>query len=232
MVANNRFNEQSDMHIGILGAGPVAQTIGTALIENGHTVLLGSRTASNEKTAAWMQRNGGRAKQGTFSEAAAFGELLFICLQATAAIEVLSAIHPEFFHNKVVIDVTNPLDFSKGMPPSLLPAYSNNRSLGEHIQQILPKAFVVKALNTVTARLMVNALLVNDGNHNLFICGNHIEAKNQVKHLLADNFYWKPELILDMGGIESARLTEAIIPFWVGVMQVMGTSLFNYQLVK
>ena len=220
------------MHIGIVGAGPVAQTIGTALIQNGHRVLLGSRTASNEKAAAWLHHNGSSANLGTFSEAASFGELLFICLQATAAVDVLTAIDPELFRSKVVIDVTNPLDFSKGMPPSLLPQYSNNHSLGEHMQQTLPQAFVVKALNTVTARLMVNALLVNDGNHNLFICGNDKEAKSKVKHLLAENFYWKPELIIDMGGIESARLTEAIIPFWVGVMQIMGTSLFNYQLVK
>ncbi len=220
------------MKIGILGAGPVAQTIGTALVQNGHTVFLGSRSSPNEKVAAWLQQCSGRGKSGSFQEAAAFGELLFVCLNGGVAVDVINQTGTESFRAKVVIDVTNPLDFSRGMPPSLLPPYNNQHSLGEHIQATLPDAFVVKALNTVTARLMVNALLVNDGNHNLFICGNSVDAKNKVKHLLTENFYWKPENIMDMGSIESARLTEAIIPFWVGVMQVMGTSLFNYQIVR
>jgi predicted dinucleotide-binding enzyme len=220
------------MKIGILGAGPVAQTIGTALVQNGHTVFLGSRSSPNEKVAAWLHQCGGRGKSGSFQEAATFGELLFVCLNGGVAVDVINQTGAESFREKVVIDVTNPLDFSRGMPPTLLPPYNNQYSLGEHIQATLPDAFVVKALNTVTARLMVNALLVNDGNHNLFICGNNAEAKNTVKHLLAENFYWKPENIMDMGSIESARLTEAIIPFWVGVMQVMGTSLFNYQIVR
>jgi predicted dinucleotide-binding enzyme len=220
------------MNIGILGTGAVAQTIGSALVENGHAVQLGSRTLSNEKAAAWVQKTGGRGSQGTFADAASFGELLFICLNGAVAVDVVAETDVASYHQKVVIDVTNPLDFSRGMPPSLLPQYSNQFSLGEHLQKTLPHAYVVKALNTVTARLMVNAMLVNDGNHNLFICGNEVDAKNQVKHLLADNFKWKPEQIMDMGDIEAARLTEAIIPFWVGVMQVMGTPLFNYQVVR
>ena len=110
--------------------------------------------------------------------------------------------------------------------------YCNTYSLGEEVQKILHDAKVVKGLNTVTAKLMVNATLVNNADHNLFICGNDIEAKNKVKHLLAENFDWKPENILDFGDIKSARLTEAIVPFWVGAMQVLGTAMFNYMIVK
>lgn len=220
------------MKIGILGTGAVGQTIGTALISKGHEVLMGSRTAANEKAAAWVAKNGAAAMQGTFADAATFADIIFICLNGAAVPAALQQAGDAGFSGKVVIDVTNPLDFSHGMPPSLLPQYCNTYSLGEEIQKLLPAAKVVKGLNTVTANLMVNAALVNDGNHHLFICGNDIDAKNKVKHLLADNFNWKPENILDFGDMKSARLTEAIIPFWVGAMQVLGTPMFNYMIVK
>lgn len=220
------------MKIGILGTGSVGQTIGTALIAKGHEVMMGSRSASNEKAKAWVAKNGANAGNGTFGDAAQFADLVFICLNGSITPVALQQAGAANFIDKVVIDVTNPLDFSHGMPPSLLPQYCNTYSLGEEIQKLLPDAKVVKGLNTVTANLMVNANLVNDGNHNLFICGNDIDAKNKVKHLLADNFNWKPENILDFGDIKSARLTEAIVPFWVGAMQVLGTPMFNYIVVK
>jgi 8-hydroxy-5-deazaflavin:NADPH oxidoreductase len=204
------------MKIGVLGTGNVGQIIGAALIEKGHEVMLGSRTATNEKATAWTKSNGPRASNGTFADAAAFGEV---------------SAGPNNFQNKVVIDLTNPLDFSKGMPPSLLPQYCNTWSMGEELQQQLPAAHVVKALNTVTANLMVDANRVNDGNHNLFICGNDVDAKNKVKHVLAENFNWKPEMILDLGDIRYARMTEAIVPFWVAVMQAEKTPMFNYMIV-
>ena len=219
------------MTFGILGTGGVGQTIGAALIEKGHQVMLGSRTSTNEKAVAWAKANGANAYNGTFADAASFGEVIFICLNGLGVLDALQSAGPHHFQQKVVIDLTNPLDFSKGMPPSLLPQYCNTWSMGEEIQQQLPTAHVVKALNTVTANLMVDANRVNDGNHNLFVCGNDVEAKNKVKHLLADNFNWKPELILDLGDIKYARMTEAIVPFWVAVMQAEKTPMFNYMIV-
>jgi len=219
------------MNIAILGTGMVGQTIGTALIQKGHYVKLGSRTSTNEKAIAWKNTNGSNASNGTFADAAAFAELIFICLNGNGTVHALQSAGVQNFNNKVVIDLTNPLDFSNGMPPSLLPQYSNTWSLGEEVQKQLPTAHVVKALNTVTAKLMVDANKVNDGNHNLFICGNDIEAKNKVKHLLAENFNWKPEHILDLGDIKYARMTEAIVPFWVAVMQAEKTPMFNYMIV-
>jgi predicted dinucleotide-binding enzyme len=219
------------MKFGILGTGGVGQTIGTALIEKGHEVMLGSRTAANEKATVWTKSNGPRASNGTFEDAAAFGEVIFICLNGLGTVGALQSAGENNFENKVVIDLTNPLDFSKGMPPSLLPQYCNTWSMGEEVQKQLPAAHVVKALNTVTANLMVDANRVNDGNHNLFICGNDADAKNKVKHVLAENFNWKPEMILDLGDIKYARMTEAIVPFWVAVMQAEKTPMFNYMIV-
>lgn len=220
------------MKIGILGTGSVGRTIGTAFIQTGHEVMLGSRSVSNEKAIAWVEANGINAQHGNFEDAAQFAELIFACFNGVFVTEVLKQAGAENFNNKTVIDVTNPLDFSNGMPPSLLSQYSNTWSLGEEIQQQLPGAKVVKALNTVTANLMVNAQLVNNAHHHLFICGNDVAAKNAVRELLAHNFHWKPEYILDFGSIQSARLTEGIVPFWVGAMQVLGTPMFNYLIVK
>lgn len=220
------------MKIGILGTGIVGETIANALVDNEHQVMMGSRTLTNEKAVAWTKKKGANANNGSFEDAVKFAEIIFICLNGAITNEALQQAGVHHFKGKTVIDVTNPLDFSKGMPPSLLPQFSNTYSLGEEIQSILHGANVVKALNTVNCKLMVDANLVNNGNHNLFICGNDIDAKNIVKHLLAENFNWKPENIVDLGDIKSARLTEAMIPTWVAVMQVLGTPMFNYLIVK
>jgi 8-hydroxy-5-deazaflavin:NADPH oxidoreductase len=220
------------MKTGVLGTGMVGEMIGTALIQKGHEVMMGSRTTNNEKAAAWAAKNGNKACHGMFEDAAKFGDIIFICVNGSIAADVLQQAGADHFINKVVIDLTNPLDFSNGFPPSLLPNYCNTYSLGEEVQKILPAAKVVKALNTVTASLMINANLVNNGYHNLFICGNDIDAKNTVKHFLADNFNWKPELMIDLGDIKSSRLTEGMIPFWVGVMEAEQSAIFNFMIVK
>jgi 8-hydroxy-5-deazaflavin:NADPH oxidoreductase len=220
------------MKIGILGTGMVGEMIGTALLEKGHEVMIGSRTASNEKAVQWAAKNDHNASYGIFKDAVQFGDIIFLCVNGSAVTDVLQMAGADHFKGKIVIDLTNPLDFSNGFPPSLLLQYSNIYSLGEEVQKNLPTAKVVKALNTVTASLMINANLVNNGNHNLFICGNDKEAKNIVKHFLANNFNWKPELMIDMGDIKSARLTEGMIPFWVGVMQAEQSAVFNFMIVK
>ena len=118
------------------------------------------------------------------------------------------------------------------MPPGLLKEYSGGTSLGEEIQKSLPGAKVVKTFNTVNCNVMVNPKLVNNGDHTLFICGNDADAKNKVKHFLVDTFGWKPENLLDLGEIQSARGTEAYVPFWVMMMQATGSPMFNIKVVK
>lgn len=220
------------MNIGVLGTGIVGETIATALTEKGHNVRIGSRSANNEKAAAWVKKSNDHATQGDFNDAAAFGDIVFLCLNGAHALDAVRSIDAESITGKIVIDVTNPLDFSKGMPPGLLQEYSGSTSLGEEIQSTLPGARVVKVLNTITANLMVNPKLVNGGDHTLFICGNDVDAKNKVKHFLVDTFGWKPENLLDLGSIQSARGTEAYVPFWVMMMQTLGSPMFNIKVVK
>lgn len=220
------------MKIGVLGTGMVGETIASALIAKGHLVRMGSRSATNEKAAAWVKKSTDHATQGDFHDAAAFGDLIFVCLNGEHTLDAISTITPEAILHKIVIDLTNPLDFSKGMPPVILDGLGNTNSLGEEIQKSLPGAFVVKVLNTLTAKLMVEPKLVNKGDHSLFICGNDADAKNKVKHLLVDTFGWKANNLVDLGGIQNARYTEAIVPLWVSLMQSLGTPMFNFKIVK
>lgn len=226
------LNKSITMNIGVLGTGVVGETIATALTEKGHNVRLGSRSSINEKAAAWVKRSNNHATQGDFNDAAGFGDLVFLCLNGAHALDALRLVNNDSLVDKIVVDVTNPLDFSQGMPPRILPGLGNETSLGEQIQKALPRAHVVKALNTVTAKLMVDPRQVNKGDHNLFVCGNNADAKNKVMHFLVDNFGWRPENVLDLGGIQSARCTEAYVPFWATLMQAVGTPVFNIKLVK
>jgi len=220
------------MNIGVLGTGTVGEAIATALTKKGHNVKMGSRTANNEKAIVWAEKFKSHTSQGDFNDAAAFGELIFICLNGAYVLDALHSIDKKNLDGKIVIDITNPLDFSKGMPPQILEGLGNSNSLGEEIQNALPKSFIVKTLNTVNYKLMVDAREVNKGDHHLFICGNDAEAKNKVKHFLVDNFHWKADHLVDLGGIEAARAVEAIVPFWVLVHRSLGTPLFNFKIVS
>lgn len=220
------------MKIGVLGTGVVGETIASALVEKKHLVRMGSRSATNEKALAWVNKANDYASAGDFNDAAAFGEIVFLCLNGEHALEAVKSIDADNVAGKVVIDVTNPLDFSKGMPPRLIEGLNNSNSLGEEIQKALPNAHVVKALNTINCNVMVNPKLVNGGDHTVFICGNDADAKKKVKELLVENFGWKENNLMDVGGIQSARVTEAYVPFWVSMMIANGSPMFNVKVVK
>jgi len=217
------------MKIGILGTGMVGNTIGSKLILLGHDVKMGSRTPDNAKAAEWVKKEGTKASQGTFADAAAFGEMLFNCTAGGASPDVLKLAGAGNLKGKTVIDVSNPLDFSKGFPPSLHANLSNTTSVGEELQKAHPEAKVVKTLNTVTCNLMVNAGLVQ-GDHDMFICGNDAEAKSTVTDLLKTGFGWKS--VIDMGDITNARALEMYLPLWVRLYGVLKTPNFNIKVLR
>ncbi len=215
------------MKIGVLGTGMVGEAIGTKLIQLGHEVKVGSRTANNEKAAAWVKQSGAKASQGTFADAAAFGEVLFNCTSGGASLEALGQAGAENLKGKVLIDVANPLDFSRGMPPSLL--VCNTDSLGEQIQRAFPAMKVVKSLNTMSCNLMVNPGLLKE-DHLVFVSGNDAAAKATVTTILKEWFGWKS--VIDLGDITTARGTEMVLPLWVSLMGTLQTPVFNFKLVK
>lgn len=205
----------------------VGTTIGAKLIGLGHNVRMGSRTATNEKALAWVAANGANASNGTFADAAEFGEIIFNCTNGAGALDALHAAGVANLNGKVLIDITNPLDFSKGMPPTLLVA--NTDSLGESIQRAFPDTKVVKTLNTVTCSVMVDPSLLS-GEHDMMLCGNDAGAKATVKDILMNWFGWK--IVHDLGDLTAARPMEAYVIYWVRFMGTLGTPNFNIHIVK
>jgi predicted dinucleotide-binding enzyme len=216
------------MKIAVLGTGIVGDAIGTKLIQCGHEVKMGSRTATNAKAAVWVTKNGIRASQGTFADAASFGEIVFNCTHGGASLEALNLAGINNLKNKILIDIANALDFSKGMPPSLV--VCNTDSLGEQIQRAFPDTKVIKTLNTMNCNLMVNPGLVANGDHDIFISGNDVEAKATVTKILRDWFGWKS--IVDLGDITNARATEMLLPIWVRLYGKFQSPNFNFKIVR
>ena len=225
--------------ITVIGTGTVGQTFATRLAGLGHEVTMGTRDVTaklspgqkdgsgNSSFADWHAANKG-IRLATFAEAAASGELIINATQGGAAVDALKTAGAKNLEGKTVLDVSNPLDFTKGMPPSLIPGLSNTNSLGEEIQRTFPAANVVKTLNTMWCGLMVNPALVAGGDHTNYICGNNTEAKESVKQLLY-SFGWKKENILDLGDITAARGTEAVLPIWLRIWGATQNGAFNFK---
>jgi predicted dinucleotide-binding enzyme len=216
------------MKIAVLGTGGVGHAIASKLIELGHEVRMAGRDAVNEKAAAWVRASGARASYGAYADAAAFGELAFNCTAGAASLTALAAAGAANLRGKLLLDLSNPLDFSKGMPPSLF--VSNTDSLGEQIQRALPDTKVVKTLNTVTNGVMVNPGRLGNGEHTVFMSGNDAGAKARTAEILRGWFGWKH--VLDLGDISTARGTEAYVALWVRLWSATGTADFNLKVVR
>src|SRR3972149_12118334 len=226
------------MKIGVLGTGVVGQTIAEKVNQLNHEVMIGTRDVKNLLAKSgpdnfgrpafneWHKKNS-NVKLGTFSEAASFSEFVVNATNGMGTMPALESAGKENLAGKIILDISNPLDFSKGMPPSLF--ISNIDSLAEQIQRTYPETKVVKSLNTVTAMVMVNPAIV-PGDHNIFVNGNDANAKNEVKKLLI-SFGWVEKNIIDLGDITAARGVEQILPLWVRLMGILKTPLFNYNIV-
>ncbi len=206
----------------------VGQAIGGKLVELGHEVTMGSRQAGNEKAVAWASEAGEGASEGSFADAAAFGEMVINATAGAASVEALEAAGADNLAGKVLIDVANPLDFSGGMPPLL--SFCNDDSLGERIQGAFPEARVVKTLNTMNAGVMVAPGSLGEST-NVFVCGNDEGAKAEVMELLR-TFGWGEAQVFDLGDISAARGTEMYLPLWLRMFGALGTGQFNIGIVR
>lgn len=211
------------MKIGVLGTGAAGNAIGGRLVGLGHDVMMGARAADNVKAVDFAERTGGRA--GAFRDAAGHGEIVFNCLRGDVCVDVLTAVSREL-EGKILVDVSNPLDFSRGFPPTL--AVNNADSLGEMLQRGLPQTRVVKTLNTVNNAIMIQPARIR-GPHAVFVSGNDAGAKGKVKDILR-SFGWQQ--IIDLGGIESARGAEQYLPLWLRLWEHLGTAEFNISVVR
>jgi predicted dinucleotide-binding enzyme len=216
------------MRIGVLGTGVVGRTLGGKLVELGHEVRMGSRQAGNENAVEWAQGAGEGASEGTFADAAEFGELLVNATGGSVSVDALEMAGAENLAGKVLVDVSNALDFGGGGPPVV--GVAADDSLGERIQAAFPDARVVKALNTMNASLMVAPASIDEST-NVFVCGDDDQAKATVIELL-ETFGWLSADIIDLGDISAARGAELYVALWVRLMGALGTPSFNIRVVR
>lgn len=215
------------MRYAVLGTGEVGRTLAGKLVALGHEVTLGSRTKDNAAALAWAQEAGPGRHNGTFADAAAFGEVVVNATGGMVSLQALEAAGAANLAGKLLVDVANPLAFADG-EVVLDPVGSD--SLGERIQRAFPEARVVKTLNTVNSAVMVDPSRV-PGEHVLFLSGEDTAAKEQTAALLAE-FGWPRERVVDLGGITSARGTEAYLLLWVKAMGALGHADFNVTLQR
>jgi 8-hydroxy-5-deazaflavin:NADPH oxidoreductase len=218
------------MRITVLGTGVVGRTLAAGFERNGHLVTLGTRdpagTSHRDDFSEWAGQHGA-IPLATYADAAADAEVVVNATNGAASVSTIEGVGAEKLAGKVLVDVSNPLDFSQGFPPTL--SVKDTDSLGEQIQRAVPTARVVKAFNTVNAAVMVDPRLVGDGDTTVFVAGDDEAAKETVRGLMTE-FGWSD--IVDMGGIGAARGLEMWIALWVRLMGTFGTPMFNLKLVR
>ncbi len=226
------------MRFGILGTGIVGRTIASRLAGLGHEVMVGTRnpadtmsrtepdTYGNPPFSAWQEEHP-EVQLGTFGEASAHGEMVLNATAGAVSLEALELAGETNLNGKILIDIANPLDFSKGMPPTLL--VCNSDSLGEQIQRRFPEAKVVKTLHTMNAYLMVDPAQLAATDHTVFVSGDDAEAKAMVTELLR-SFGWTD--IIDLGDITTARGSEMLLPIWLRLFGALQKPIFNFKIVR
>ncbi len=226
------------MQIAVLGTGGVGRTVASALASLGHDVVIGTRDPEalaartepdgmgNPPFSVWHADHAGISVRA-FSEIGDGAEMVVNATLGAGSIPALEAVGAERLAGVTVLDLSNPLDFSGGFPPSLF--VSNTDSLAEQIQAAVPAARVVKSLNTVTAALMVDPMALAGGAHTMFVCGNDDGAKEQVTFLL-EQLGWRQ--IIDLGDLTAARALEMYVPLWLRLYQVTGTPMVNVAVVS
>ncbi len=217
----------------------VGQTLAAALVAKDHKVMIGTRDvarslATSEPNAFGMPAFGvwhttnAAVSVGTFAEAANFGDMIVNASNGSTALQTLTQARLEKVGNKVLLDVSNDLDFSKGMPPKSGATDVAGTGLGERIQAAYPNLRVVKSLNTMSAFVMVNPAMV-PGDSTVFMSGDDGEAKKLV-HGLLSAFGWTD--IMDLGGIATSRGVEMLLPLWLTIFGVLGQPAYNFKIVR
>lgn len=218
------------MNIGILGSGPVGLTLGKALIQSGHHVIIGTRNPSKESLQQWVKKQGKQATAAPFRDAAQNGELIVICTSWAGTKKAIEAAGIWNFKNKIVVDVTNPLD-GKGPDANgmLTFAIGHTTSAGEQIQAWLPPdAHVVKALSCIGYQHMQHPQF-EEGAPTMFIAGNNKAAKEAITQVLRQ-MGWQD--VADMGNIEMSRNIEPLSILWSAWGFLNNSSGHAFKLLK
>ncbi len=225
------------MTIAVFGTGSVGQALATRLVGLSHSVSMGTRNVETSlareakdfygtPTLAEFVKTNPSIALKTYAEAALGAEIIVLATKgegSQAALEAAGNID-----GKIILDISNPLDFSKGFPPTLF--VSNDNSLGEVLQNAFPNTHVIKTLNTMWSGLMVNPRMIEE-DHSVFLSGNNADAKATVKGIL-NSFGWRDSEVLDLGDITTARGTESVLPIWLRIYGATQSGAFNFSIAK
>jgi 8-hydroxy-5-deazaflavin:NADPH oxidoreductase len=227
--------DTTPMNIAIFGTGSVGQALATGLSAVGHSITIGTRNvaqslakiepgAMGTQPVSVLLQAQPSIQLKTFAEAKQNADMIILAVSGAFAVETLEAAGA-LPAGTIVLDVTNPLDFSKGFPPSLFT--NSDESLAERIQARFPQIHLVKTLNTMSNAIMINPDMLQDPG-TCFICGNDEPAKTVVKTVL-NSLGWSEQTILDLGDLTGARGMEMTLPLWIRVFQTRGNANFNWK---
>lgn len=210
--------------VGILGSGRVGQQLGRGFAKHGYEVMVGSRDPA--KLEPWRKETAGAVAIGTFAEAASFGEVVILATSGAATEDAIELANVKNFVGKLVLDATNPLDLSHGMPPGLF--LGTTDSLGERVQRKLPESKVVKCFNTVGNSKFIDPTF-REGTPQMLICGNDPEAKQETDAIVRE-LGWPGAM--DVGAIDASRWLEALVPLWVRAAEALNTDEVAFKIVQ
>lgn len=224
------------MNIAVLGTGMVGRALAARLDELGHRVVVGTRDPeatlgrtepdmTGTSYRSWADAHPGIDLE-TFAHACAGADLVVNATSGAAALDVLALAGEENLAGSVLLDIANPLDFSRGMPPTLF--VKDDDSLAEQVQRAFPRTRVVKTLNTLNADLMVRPDLLPEET-SVFLSGDDSDAKAAVAGLLKEFGHTD---VIDLGDLSTARGTEMLLPLWLRIMGALGTAQFNLKVVR
>ena len=209
------------MRIAVIGSGVVGRTLAPAFTRLGHDVVVGTRDP--EATAGREEWADTDLPLVPFDRAGDGADLVVNATSGAVSLEALAEVHLD---GSVLLDVSNPLDFSAGFPPTL--TVKDTDSLAEQIQRAHPSAKVVKALNTVTAGVMVDPGSLPETS-TIFLAGDDPLAREAVRELLGD-LGWVD--IVEFPTLDAAPGLEMWLPLWVRLMGNLGTADFNLKVVR
>ena len=225
------------MKTAVLGTGMVGRALAARHDDHGHSVVVGTRDPAatlartdgdamgNPPFGEW-HRDHRSVELAPFADAASGADLLVNASSGAATLDVLRLAGGDALGDTVLLDISNPLDFSAGFPPTLF--VKDTESLAERVQAAFPRLRVVKALNTLTAALMVDPRSLG-ASSTVFVSGDDADAKRVVVTLLES---FGHDDVIDLGGLETARGTEMYLPLWLRIMGALRTGTFNVKVVR
>ena len=209
------------MKVGILGSGDVGKALARAFTAEGYEVMIATRDPRSPKAKELAELG---VEVGDFTQTADFGDFVVLCTLWSGTENAIQSARPDNLKNKLVIDTTNPLDFSGGGPSLSL---GHTDSGGEQVQRWLPDSKVVKAFNIVGNQSMYKPQF-EQGPPTMFICGNDKPSKQLVTDILSD-FGWE---VADIGDITGARELEPMCILWVKYGRLTGGWLHALKMLQ